>query len=114
MGSGRTKATLFMGQDTRSCSAFEDCRRVSDTRELFVEMLLQVRRIRGMRTPVLWNSKRVEHYAMAGCGTARPYADLLSDEEGAPLLQMTLEEERATDQKVTKLAKSEINIAAAK
>ena len=39
---------------------------------------------------------------------------LLNDKEGADLLQTTLEEERATDQKLTKLAKSEINVAAAK
>ncbi len=51
---------------------------------------------------------------MAGYGTARTYADLLSDKEAANLLQMTLEEERATDQKLTKLAKSAINVAAAK
>jgi ferritin-like metal-binding protein YciE len=59
-------------------------------------------------------AQRVEHYEMAGYGTARTYADLLSDKEGANLLQMTLEEERATDQKLTKLAKSAINVAAAK
>lgn len=58
-------------------------------------------------------AQRVEHYEMAGYGTARTYADLLNDKEGADLLQMTLEEERATDQKLTKLAKSEINVAAA-
>jgi ferritin-like metal-binding protein YciE len=59
-------------------------------------------------------AQRVEHYEMAGYGTARTYADLLSDKEGANLLQMTLEEERATDQRLTKLAKSVINVAAAK
>jgi ferritin-like metal-binding protein YciE len=59
-------------------------------------------------------AQRVEHYEMAGYGTARTYADLLSDKEGANLLQMTLEEERATDQKLTKLAKSAINVAAAR
>ena len=59
-------------------------------------------------------AQRVEHYEMAGYGTARTYAELLSDKEGANLLQMTLEEERATDQKLTKLAKSAINVAAAK
>jgi ferritin-like metal-binding protein YciE len=59
-------------------------------------------------------AQRVEHYEMAGYGTARTFADLLSDKEGANLLQMTLEEERATDQKLTKLAKSAINVAAAK
>src|ERR1700726_1112160 len=59
-------------------------------------------------------AQRVEHYEIAGYGTARTYAELLSDKEGANLLQMTLEEERATDQKLTKLAKSAINVAAAR
>jgi ferritin-like metal-binding protein YciE len=59
-------------------------------------------------------AQRVEHYEMAGYGTARTYADLLNDKEGANLLQMTLEEEKATDQKLTKLAKSAVNVAASK
>ena len=59
-------------------------------------------------------AQRVEHYEIAGYGTARTYADLLNDKEGANLLQMTLEEEKATDQKLTKLAKSAVNVAAAK
>ena len=59
-------------------------------------------------------AQRVEHYEMAGYGTACAYAELLDDREGAKLLQTTLEEERETDQKLTKLAKSAINVAAAK
>jgi ferritin-like metal-binding protein YciE len=59
-------------------------------------------------------AQRVEHYEMVGYGTARCYAELLGDKEDANLLQMTLEEERATDQKLTKLAKTAINVAAAK
>jgi ferritin-like metal-binding protein YciE len=59
-------------------------------------------------------AQRVEHYEIAGYGTARTYADLLNDKEGANLLEMTLEEEKATDQKLTKLAKSAVNVAAAK
>jgi ferritin-like metal-binding protein YciE len=59
-------------------------------------------------------AQRVEHYEMAGYGTARTYADILSDSEGASLLQKTLEEERATDQKLTELARNSINVAAAK
>jgi|SRR5271166_275593 len=59
-------------------------------------------------------AQRVEHYEMAGYGTARAYAELLGDDEGAKLLHMTFEEEKQTDQKLTKLAKSTINIAAAK
>lgn len=46
-------------------------------------------------------------------GTARTYAEMLGDNERAKLLQTTLGEEAETDQKLTKLAKSSINVAAA-
>ena len=59
-------------------------------------------------------AQRVEHYEMAGYGTARTYAELLGDKEGAKLLGVTLEEERETDQKLSKLAKSAVKVAAAK
>jgi ferritin-like metal-binding protein YciE len=59
-------------------------------------------------------AQRVEHYEIAGYGTARTYAELLGDQEGTKLLQTTLEEERQTDQRLSKLATSAINVAAAK
>ena len=58
-------------------------------------------------------AQRIEHYEMAGYGTARAYAELLGDQEGTKLLQTTFEEEKQTDQKLTQLAKSAINVAAA-
>jgi ferritin-like metal-binding protein YciE len=57
-------------------------------------------------------AQRVEHYEMAGYGCARTYAELLEDRDGAELLQATLTEESDTDKKLTKLAKSVINVAA--
>jgi ferritin-like metal-binding protein YciE len=59
-------------------------------------------------------AQRVEHYEMAGYGCARTYAELLGDKEGAKILQLTLREEEETDLKLTKLAKSTINVAAAR
>jgi ferritin-like metal-binding protein YciE len=59
-------------------------------------------------------AQRVEHYEIAGYGTARTYAEMLGDNEGAKLLQATLGEEEETDRKLTKLAKSSINVAAAR
>jgi ferritin-like metal-binding protein YciE len=59
-------------------------------------------------------AQRVEHYEMAGYGCARTYAELLGDKEGARILQLTLREEEETDSKLTKLAKSTINVAAAR
>jgi ferritin-like metal-binding protein YciE len=59
-------------------------------------------------------AQRVEHYEMAGYGCARTYASLLGDKTGAKQLEITLREEEATDKKLTKLAKSVINLRARK
>jgi Uncharacterized protein conserved in bacteria len=56
-------------------------------------------------------AQRVEHYEIAGYGCARTYAELLSDGDGASLLEKTLNEEKETDQKLTELAAS-INVEA--
>ena len=59
-------------------------------------------------------AQRVEHYEIAGYGCARTYAEMLGDKEGATLLKTTLDEESATDKKLSKLAKSVINLKANK
>lgn len=59
-------------------------------------------------------AQRVEHYEMAGYGCARAYAQLLGDKEGTQLLQTTFTKESDTDKRLTKLATSVINVAAAK
>jgi ferritin-like metal-binding protein YciE len=51
-------------------------------------------------------SQRVEHYEMAGYGTARDFAKLLGLEDVVELLEQTLEEEKAADQKLTTISKS--------
>ena len=57
-------------------------------------------------------AQRVEHYEIAGYGCVRTYAEQLGDMKGAKLLQQTLDEEDATDKKLTELAKTLINIRA--
>lgn len=59
-------------------------------------------------------AQRVEHYEMAGYGTARAYAELLGDKDGEKLLKLTLDEEANTDKKLTALATSVINLKANK
>jgi ferritin-like metal-binding protein YciE len=58
-------------------------------------------------------AQRVEHYEIAGYGTARTLADMLGLRQAADLLQQTLDEEKATDQKLTELAMGEVNPQAA-
>jgi ferritin-like metal-binding protein YciE len=59
-------------------------------------------------------AQRVEHYEMAGYGCARTYAHMLGLQEHADLLQRTLDEEGDTDEKLTDLAESVVNIDALK
>lgn len=58
-------------------------------------------------------AQKVEHYEIAGYGTARTHAELLGHTRVAKLLQQTLDEEGATDKKLTQLAESVINVEAA-
>jgi ferritin-like metal-binding protein YciE len=54
-------------------------------------------------------AQRVEHYEMAGYGCVRSFAKLLGNNQAAKLLQQTLEEEAAADEKLTKLAEKVVN-----
>ena len=58
-------------------------------------------------------AQRVEHYEIAAYGTARALATCLGHDEAAELLGETLQEEKATDEKLTELAESAINAEAA-
>ena len=58
-------------------------------------------------------AQRVEHYEIAGYGTARALAARLGYQEAANLLQLTLQEEREADTKLTELARTTVNEAAA-
>ena len=57
-------------------------------------------------------AQHVEHYEMAGYGTVRTYARQLGYETQAQILQPTLDEEGQTDQLLTSLAESSINLEA--
>ena len=57
-------------------------------------------------------AQRVEHYEMAGYGCVRTFADLLGFKDAAALLQETLNEEAAADNKLTRLAETVINVEA--
>ena len=54
--------------------------------------------------------QRVEHYEIAGYGTARALANTLGHQEAAKLLQQTLDEEAAADRTLTEIAESYANV----
>jgi len=57
-------------------------------------------------------AQRVEHYEMAGYGTARAYAEKLGEHKAADVLQQTLNEEGHANQALTRLAERSLNFLA--
>ncbi|MGI9181953.1 MAG: ferritin-like domain-containing protein [Longimicrobiaceae bacterium] len=54
-------------------------------------------------------AQKQEHYEISGYGTARTYAQMLGNQEAARLLQQTLDEESAADERLNKLAEGMVN-----
>ena len=68
----------------------------------------------GLRdATIIGAAQRVEHYEMAAYGTAIAYARLLDKQEVVDLLEETLAEEKAADEKLTEIAESVVNLDAA-
>jgi ferritin-like metal-binding protein YciE len=58
-------------------------------------------------------AQRVEHYEIAVYGCLATYARLLEKEDDADLLEQSLDEEKETDELLTEIAESSINVEAA-
>jgi ferritin-like metal-binding protein YciE len=65
-----------------------------------------------MDAALIASAQRVEHYEIAGYGTLCTYAKQLGHKEALQLLHTTLEEEKATDLKLTDIAESKVNVKA--
>jgi ferritin-like metal-binding protein YciE len=58
-------------------------------------------------------AQKVEHYEIAGYGCVCTWAEQLGHREAAQLLKETLNEEKMTDERLTQLAESMVNVEAA-
>jgi len=59
---------------------------------------------------IIASAQRIEHYEIAGYGTARAYARALGENDAERLLTETLDEESQTDKRLTTLAEGRINV----
>ena len=65
----------------------------------------------GLRdAAIIGAAQRVEHYEIAAYGTAIAHARLLGLDDVVELLEETLEEEKAADEKLTDVAESVVNL----
>src|ERR1051325_5520312 len=88
------------------CEAIEGLAKEAD--EIIKEAETDTVRDAGM----LAAAQAVEHYEISRYGTLKAWAEKLGMSEAAELLEQTLQEEKETDEKLTQLAESEINVEA--
>jgi ferritin-like metal-binding protein YciE len=62
---------------------------------------------------LICGQQKVEHYEIAGYGTAVTFCKLLGNNEAADLLAQSLEEEEQADKILSKIAERTINVRAA-
>lgn len=62
---------------------------------------------------IIAGSQKIEHYEIASYGTMRQFAETLELPEAVKLLEQTLDEEKAADEKLTIVAVSAVNVEAA-
>lgn len=67
----------------------------------------------AMDAVLIASAQRVEHYEMAAYGTLVAWANAMNHTQAATLLEQTLDEEKAADDKLTAIAESGINQSAA-
>lgn len=65
-----------------------------------------------MDAALIASAQRVEHYEISAYGTLRTFAYVMGNQEVAPILQQTLDEEEQTDKMLTQIA-NRINTEAA-
>lgn len=58
---------------------------------------------------IIMSAQKVEHYEIAGYGSAATWAGMMGRQDIKQLLGQTLEEERTTDKKLTELAEAGVN-----
>ncbi len=91
--------TLGVSPSGKTCKAMEGL--IAEGQEVISEdMQPEVR-----DAALIAAAQRVEHYEMAGYGCVQTFAELMGHKTAAKILQKTLNEEGATDKKLTQAAK---------
>jgi len=99
--------TLGMKAKGKTCKAMEGL--LEEGKEIMQEDV----EADVMDAALIAAAQKVEHYEIAGYGTARAWALQLGQDQAADLLQQTLDEERQADQKLTAIAEEKSNLEAA-
>lgn len=97
---------LDMAPKAKKCEAMEGI--IQEGKTLMQEM----EKSDTLDAALIAAAQKVEHYEIASYGTVRTYAQQLNFKNAANLLQETLEEESAANEKLSDLAINQINVEA--
>ena len=73
------------------------------------EIMEEIKTPQVLDAALMAGAQKVEHYEIAAYGSARALAEACGHQEVAQLLEETLEEEKQADQKLNRIAFSEVN-----
>ena len=99
--------TLDLAKRSKRCEAMEGL--IEEGREVLDE----VEKGDVLDAGMIVAAQKIEHYEIAGYGSLVALAKQLGHDEAASLLAQTLEEEKATDQKLNQIALGSVNKKAA-
>ena len=85
------------------------CAAIVGLTEEGAEIMTEYKGTPALDAGLLAAAQAVEHYEISRYGTLRTWAEELGLDEAASLLQETLDEEEATDEALTEIAKSVVN-----
>lgn len=91
----------------------ETCMAMQGLVEEAQDLLSQIEDPQLADAAIIGAAQKVEHYEIAAYGTARTLAQQAGQDQAADLFAQTLEEEKATDEKLTVIATSSVNQQAA-
>ncbi len=87
----------------------EECKGMKGVLEEGEEMSMEIEDQNVKDAAIIGAAQRVEHYEIAGYGTALAHAKLMHHDDVAKLLKKTLQEEGKADKLLSKLAQKDIN-----
>lgn len=98
---------VFEQLDTRSSG--QRCEAMEGLIEEAKEMMEEIKTPEVLDCALIMGAQKVEHYEIAAYGSACALAEALGQNDIKQLLGQTLEEEKTTDEKLNKLALTEVN-----
>ena len=97
----------FARLDTRTRS--KRCAAMEGLVEEASQMMEEIKIPQILDAALIAGAQKVEHYEIAAYGSVRALAEACGHQQVAQLLDETLEEEKAADQKLNQIALSEVN-----